>query len=189
MSQKVILIADPGIDGAFAVALALFDPELEVLGIAATPGNVPAEQATCNVQILIEHFDPQRWPRIGAAPTVEYDVDGVRLHGPNGLGGVAFPCAQLHHPHPSDKLLVDLIRQNPKEVTVVVLGPLTVLARALDRDPELSMLVQRIVCMGGCLNEPGNAGPVSEFHFYCDPLAARQVLRCTALRSRCYRWI
>ena len=63
MSQKVILIADPGIDGAFAVALALFDPELEVLGIAATAGNVPAEQATFNVQILIEQFDPQ-----GAGP-------------------------------------------------------------------------------------------------------------------------
>ena len=61
---------------------------------------------------------------------------------------------------------------------MVTLGPLTVLARALDRDPELAMLVQRLVCMGGCFNEPGNAGPVSEFAFYCDPLAARQVLRC-----------
>jgi inosine-uridine nucleoside N-ribohydrolase len=180
MSQKVILIADPGIDGAFAIALALFDPNLEVLGVAATPGNVPAEQATCNVQILIEQFDPRRWPRIGAAPAVEYDVDGTRLHGTNGLGGVEFPCAQLHHPHPSDKLVVDLVRLNPKEVTVVALGPLTVLARAMDRDPELPALLQRIICVGGAVNEPGNAGPVSEFHFYCDPQAARQVVRCGA---------
>jgi inosine-uridine nucleoside N-ribohydrolase len=111
---------------------------------------------------------------------VQYDTDGVRLHGPGGLGGVTFPCAQLHHPHPSDKLVIDLVRQHPKEVTVVCLGPLTVLARALDRDPELPALVQRLVCLGGSLNEPGNAGPVSEFHFFCDPLAARQVLRCGA---------
>jgi inosine-uridine nucleoside N-ribohydrolase len=82
--------------------------------------------------------------------------------------------------HPGDKLIVDLIRQNPKEVTVVVLGPLTVLARAIDLYPELPALVQRIVCLGGALNEPGNAGPVSEFHFYCDPAAARQVLRSGA---------
>jgi inosine-uridine nucleoside N-ribohydrolase len=177
---KVILVADPGIDGAFAIALALLDPDLEVLGVAATAGNVTAEQATQNVQIVVEQIDPPRWPRLGAAPPVEYDADGTRLHGPNGLGGVQFPCARLHHPHASDKLLVDLVRQNPKEVTIVCLGPLTVLARALDRDPDLPAVVQRIICLGGSVNEPGNAGPVSEFHFFCDPLAARQVLRCGA---------
>jgi len=180
MAQKVILLADPGIDGAFAIALALFDPELDVLGLAATAGNVPAEQATRNVQTLVEHLDPRRWPRLGAALAIEYEVDGTRLHGANGFGGVQFPCAQLHHMHPADKLLVDLVRQNPKEVTVVVLGPLTVLARAMDLYPELPAAVHRFICLGGSISEPGNAGPVSEFHFYCDPAAARQVLRCGA---------
>jgi inosine-uridine nucleoside N-ribohydrolase len=180
MAQKVILVADPGIDGAFAITLALFDPQLEVLGLAATAGNVSAEQATRNVQVLVEQMDPGRWPRIGAALPVEYEIDGKQLHGPNGLGGVEFPCAQLHHPHPSDKLLTDLVRQNPREVTVIALGPLTVVARAMDRDPELPALVGRFVCLGGAISEPGNAGPVSEFHFACDPLAARQVLRCGA---------
>src|SRR5262249_33273276 len=125
-------------------------------------------------------IDPRRWPRIGAALAVEYDQDGKRLHGPGGLGGVTFPCARLHHPHSSDKLLIDLVRQYPKEVAVVVLGPLTVLARAIDRDPELPGLVQRLVCVGGTWHEPGNASAVAEFHFYCDPPAARQVLRCGA---------
>jgi inosine-uridine nucleoside N-ribohydrolase len=60
------------------------------------------------------------------------------------------------------------------------MGPLTTLARAMDRDPEWPALVHRLVCLGGTLSEPGNAGPVSEFHFACDPLAARQVLRCGA---------
>jgi inosine-uridine nucleoside N-ribohydrolase len=180
MASKLILINDPGIDGAFAVALALYDPDLEVLGLAASAGNVSAEQATKNVHILIEQIDPRRWPRLGAALPVEYEVDGTRLHGPGGLGGVEFPCAQLHHPHPSDKLLVDLVRQNPKEVTVVCMGPLTVLARAIDRDPELPTLVKRLICLGGAWHEPGNASAVAEFHFYCDPAAARQVLRCGA---------
>src|SRR5262249_41812071 len=118
MASKVILIADPGIDGAFAVALALHDPDLEVLGLAATAGNVTAEQATNNVHILIEQIDPRRWPRLGAALPVEYDIDGSRLHGPGGLGGVVFPCAQLHHPHSSDKVVIDLVRQFPKEVSI-----------------------------------------------------------------------
>ena len=92
---------------------------------------------------------------------------------------------QLHHKLSSDKLISDLVRQYPKEVTVVALGPLTVLARAFDRDPELPSLVQRIICMGGAWHEPGNASAVAEFHFYCDPLAARQVLRCGAPSCWC----
>jgi inosine-uridine nucleoside N-ribohydrolase len=116
MAHKVVFITDPGIDGAFAIALALNDEEFEVLGLAATGGNVPAEVATRNVHILIEHLDPARWPRLGAALPVEYDVDGINLHGANGLGGLAFPCAELHHPTPSDKLLVDLVRLYPKEI-------------------------------------------------------------------------
>jgi inosine-uridine nucleoside N-ribohydrolase len=180
MAGKVILITDPGIDGAFAVALALHDPDLEVLGLAASAGNVPAEQATKNVHILIEQIDPRRWPRLGAALPVEYEIDGLRLHGPGGLGGVDFPCAQLHHPHSSDKIVMDLVRQYPKEVTVICLGPMTVLARAIDRDPELPTLVKRLICLGGAWHEPGNASAVAEFHCYCDPAAARQVLRCGA---------
>jgi len=178
MARKVIFLADPGIDTAFALALALLDAELEVLGIAASAGNVSADQATQNVQILIEQLDPPRWPRFGAALPVEYEVDGTALHGPKGLGNVTFPSARLHHPHPADKLIYDLVRQHPKEVAIVTMGPLTVLARALDRDPELPALVSRLVCLGGAWHEPGNASAVAEFHFYCDPPAARQVLRC-----------
>ena len=180
MARKVILVADPGIDGAFAVALALNDPDLEVLGLAATAGNVTAEEATLNVHVLVAQIDPPRLPRLGAAPAIEYDVEGQKLHGPGGLGGAAFPCAELHHVHSSDKLICDLVRQYPKEITIVVMGPLTALARALDRDPELPALVERFICMGGSWHEPGNATPAAEFHFYCDPAAARQVLHCGA---------
>lgn len=180
MARKVIVVTDPGIDGAFAVALALFDPELEVIGLAATAGNVPAEHATRNVQILVEQLDPPRWPRLGGALPVEYDTDAQRLHGPGGLGGVDFPCAQLHHTHPADKLISDLVRQFPKEVAILVLGPATVLARALDRDPDLATLVERVVVVGGTWHEPGDISAAAEFHFFCDPPAARQVLRCGA---------
>jgi inosine-uridine nucleoside N-ribohydrolase len=180
MPQKVVLVADPGIDGAFAVALALHDPRLEVLGLAATAGNVAPDQATRNVHILVELLDPPRWPRLGAALPTTFEIDATGLHGRGGLGGVDFPCAELHHPHPSDKLLTDLVRLHPKEIAVVLMGPATAFARALDRDPELAQLVQRLVILGGSWNAPGDAGPVSEFHFTCDPAAARQVLRCGA---------
>jgi inosine-uridine nucleoside N-ribohydrolase len=177
MAHRVIIVADPGIDGAFAIALALVDPAVEVVALVASAGNVDAEQATKNIHILIEQLDPPRWPRLGAALPVEYDTDGRILHGPGGLGGVEFPVAKLHHPHPGDKVISDLVRQHPKELTIVCLGPLTMLARALDRDGELVHQIDRVICLGGAWHEPGNASAVAEFHFYCDPAAARQVLR------------
>ena len=177
MSEKVVIIADPGIDTAFALGLAVHEPLLEVLAIVATAGNVSAEQATRNVHTLLSLIDPPgRLPRIGAALPIQYHINGTALHGPNGLGGVPFPEVELHHPTPGDKLLVEMIRQHPREVTIISLGPLSVLARAIDRDPETMRLVRRLICMGGTWQEPGNAGPVSEFHFACDPESARRVM-------------
>jgi inosine-uridine nucleoside N-ribohydrolase len=175
--RKVVFISDPGIDGAFALALAMLDPDLDVLGVAATAGNVRSEQATLNVHTVIEQIDPPRWPRIGAALPIDYEIDGTAMHGPGGLGGIDFPCAKLHHQHAADKLVIDLVRQNPGEVTVVVLGPATALARAMDRDPDLPSLIKQVVLLGGTWKEPGNVTATAEFHFFCDPLAARQVLR------------
>jgi inosine-uridine nucleoside N-ribohydrolase len=180
MPQKVVLIADPGIDTAFAIALALHDPRLEVLGLLATPGNVPADQATRNCLLLNDQLDPPRWPRIGAALPFEYPADGTSQHGPDGLGGIRSPEVKLHSPVPSDKLLIELVKQHPGEIAVVCLGPLSTLAVALDRLPELAQLVDRIVVVGGTYREHGNSGPVSEFHFWLDPVAARAVLHAQA---------
>jgi inosine-uridine nucleoside N-ribohydrolase len=176
MTRKAIIVSDPGMDGALAIALALLDPQVELLGLVASAGNVSSEQATRNIHIIIEQMDPARWPRLGTALAASYGIDGTRIHGAGGLGGLDFPCAQLHHPHPGDKLICDLVRQYPREVTIVLLGPATMFLRALDRDPELSPLVQRIIMVGGAWREPGDVSAVAEMHFFCDPVAARKVL-------------
>jgi inosine-uridine nucleoside N-ribohydrolase len=128
--------------------------------------------------VVIEQIDPPRWPRVGAALPLEYENNCKSLHGPTGLGGGAFPCAQLHHPHSGAKLLIDLAKRYPKEVAVLILGPATTVARAIDRDPELPALLQRIIFVGGSWQEPGDASAVAEFHCSCDPAAARQVMKC-----------
>lgn len=180
MAQKLIIVAGPGIDSAFAISLAVNDPDLEVLALAATAGEVPSDLATRNAQIVIEQIDPVRWPRIGAALAVDYDRNATNLHGADGLGGLNLPCAQLHHQHPSDRLIAELVRQHPNEVTIAVLGPATVLARTFDRDQEISRLVSRVLLVGGSWHDPGDVGPVSEFRFWCDPQSARQVIRSGA---------
>ncbi|HEX3149139.1 MAG TPA: nucleoside hydrolase [Gemmataceae bacterium] len=177
MAQKVILVADPGIDTAFAVALALHDPTMDVIGLVASAGNITADRATQNVHLLINAMDPPKWPRLGAALSVQYELDGTRLHGRDGLGNIELPPVTLHSPTAGDKAIVELIREYPHDVTLVVLGPATVVAAAFDRDPELSVLVDRVILMGGAWRVPGNATATAEFHFYCDPESARRVLR------------
>lgn len=175
MPRKVIIVADPGIDTAFAVALALNDPNLEVVGLLPTAGNVTAEQATANVHTLIDVIDPPKWPRLAAALPVRYDSDGLALHGPGGLGGMTFPSATRHTLHLADKVLCELAHEYPRQVTVINLGPLTTLATALDRDPGLPAVLDQTVIIGGCWREPGNAGAVAEFHIALDPDAAKRV--------------
>lgn len=177
MARKVVLVGDPGIDTAFAVAAALFDKELTVLGLGATAGNVSAEQATRNVHLLIEQLDPPRFPRLGSAMPIDFEINARDLHGPGGLGEIDLPVSRLHQPPPTDRLIAEIAREFPHEVTLVVLGPCTAVAQLLDRDPEAARLLDRIIIVGGSWHAPGDHGPVTEFHFACDPTAARKVLR------------
>ena len=183
MARKLILDVDPGIDDAIAMGIALFDPEAEVVAITAVGGNVPPPQATRNVHTIIEQLDPPRWPRVGTAspPDQGLPVDGRHLFGLDGLGGADFQVAELRTPHPSEKILCDEIRAAPEAVTVVALGPLTNIARAFIRDPELPSLVGHLVIVGGAVASPGNITPTAEFNIYCDPASARAVFRspCT----------
>jgi inosine-uridine nucleoside N-ribohydrolase len=178
MARKVILDLDPGIDDAVALIMALFDPRLEVLAVTAVAGNVPPDVATRNLQALIEHLDPPRWPRIGAAaPDDTPVVDGRNIHGANGLGDMEFAVAELHHVAPAEKIIADALRSAPNDVTVVCLGPLTNLARTLQREPALVDVIGQVVISGGAVNTPGNITPAAEFNIYADATAARSVLR------------
>ncbi len=184
MANKVILDVDPGIDDAMALCLALFNPELDVLAVTAVGGNCSPAQATRNVQAIVEQLDPPRWPRAGAAspPDTGLPVDGRHLHGIDGLGGVQLEVAELHHVHPAEKVICDQVRAAPEgSVTIVALGPLTNVARAFVRDPELPSLVGRVVIMGGTVSVAGNITPAAEFNIYCDPVSAQLVFRahCT----------
>jgi purine nucleosidase len=177
VARKVILDVDPGIDDALAVAVALFDPQLDVLAVTATGGNVSAQQATINVQTIVEQLDPPRLPRLGAAPLdASLAEDGRQLHGADGLGNADFPVAELHNMHPAEKVLCDEVRAAPEEVTIIATGPLTNLARAMQREPNFASMVGRLVIVGGAVTAPGNIAPAAEFNMYCDPLSARMVL-------------
>ena len=179
MPRKVIIDCDPGIDDAVALTMALFDPRLEVVAITAVAGNVPADRATLNVQAIVEQLDPPRYPRMGAAspPDETPLIDGRDMNGEDGLGNAGFAVSQLARQHPSEKLICDEIRAAPGEVTLICLGPLTNVARALARDPELATLAGRIVIRAGSVRGVGNVTACAEFNVYADPASARAVFR------------
>jgi inosine-uridine nucleoside N-ribohydrolase len=185
ITKKVLLDVDPGIDDAVALCMALFDPQLEVVAVTAVGGNVFPEQATRNVQAIIEQLDPPRWPRIGVAslPELGLPTRNIQLHGPDGLGNANFQVSELQHRHPSEKVICDEVRVATGQVTIVALGPLTNIARALARDPALEEMVGQIVIMGGTLNGSGNITPAAEFNIYCDPESARAVFRSVATKT------
>lgn len=184
MPRKVILDMDPGFDDAVALALALASPALEVLAVTATGGNVPPEQATRNVQALVEQLDPPRRPRMGAASSDQILLaDARHIHGADGLCGAQFKVAELANQHTSLKLLADEVRKSPNEVTIVATGPLTNIADLLRAEPDIASMIGHLIILGGTVASPGNITATSEFNIYCDAESARNVFRSPVTKT------
>ena len=194
MPQKIIIDADPGIGDALAIALALLDPDLDVIGLTAVGGEVSAVQAGRNLQSVVEALDPPKWPRIGLADSgqrlqeaeVEFEESPAWqqrqrcLNGPDGLGDWTPTVADLHHPKDAPKLLTELVRQYPHEIMLLTLGPLTNLALACDRDAEFFSHLLGVVSLAGAVTAPGNITAAAEFNVLHHPEAARLVLKYPA---------
>lgn len=185
MTRKVIIDCDPGIDDAVALCLALFDPRLDVVALTASGGNVPVDQASSNLQAIVELLDPPKLPRIGYGSSAESGpaTDARHLHGADGLANLNLRVPQLHHRHPAEKVIHDEIRAAPDEITMIALGPLTNVARAFRRDPSLATIVGQIVIAGGSISGVGNATAAAEFNMFCDPVAAQEVFRSPTTKT------
>lgn len=194
MPQKLIIDADPGIGDALAIAVALADPELDLLALTAVAGCVPLAQAWRNLQAIVESIDPPKWPRIGVGhPGQRYREAGEpqlkwqqllrSLNGPEGLGEWDATAAELHHPKDAVKFMTELSRQYPNEIVLLTLGPLTNVELACDLDADFLSRLQGLVCLGGTVSTPGNVTPTAEFNIQHDPDAARLVLRCPATKT------
>jgi purine nucleosidase len=184
MARKVILDVDPGVGDALAVCLALAMPELEVVAVTATGGNVSPRQASRNVQAIIEHLDPPRWPRIGFAQEDQpLRTDNRELWGVDGLCGAELGVVELHQQHPSTKVLSEEIRNAPGEVTVIAGGPLSNLAALFQREADLAMMIGHLIIVGGTLEGPGDVTAAAEFNMYCDAESAQRVFRSSATKT------
>jgi len=179
-SVPLIIDVDTGIDDAFGLLYALAQPSIRVLGVASVAGNVDLAKATRNTRAVLAlagRADIPVWPGC-AAPLLRAPEDASIIHGATGLGYAVLPepPQDPSPPHAIDAILA-AAREHAGELVLVATGPLTNIAAALLRDPELPRRLKRFVLMGGAFREPGNVTPAAEFNIWHDPEAARIVFR------------
>lgn len=181
MKKKVIIDCDPGIDDALAILLALTSGELEVNAITTVRGNVGVKQTTKNLLSIVEIAKVKNPPATGCGSSVPLRRSILpalrlrssrRVHGNDGLGnsGLSHPTISLTHKDGIELIISKLI--SGEADTLICLGPLTNIARALILKPELKNIIAKIIVMGGAVFCPGNVTPDAEFNIFSDPEAA-----------------
>jgi purine nucleosidase len=165
MPRKIIIDTDPGQDDAVAILLALASPELEVLGITAVAGNVPLALTQANARRIVE-LAGRAVPVMAGCdrPMARPLRTAEHVHGKTGLNGAELPepALPLDPRHAVDFLIETLRREAPGTVTLCPLGPLTNIATAFRRAPDIVDRVEEIVLMGGGFFEGGNITPAAE---------------------------
>jgi purine nucleosidase len=178
--RKIIIDTDPGQDDAVAILLALASPELDVLGITAVAGNVPLALTARNARVICDLARRTDVPVFAGCdrPLTRPLVTAEHVHGKTGLDGADLPdpVIPLQDAHAVDFLIDTLRREPPGSVTLCTLGPLTNIATAFARAPDIVPRVAEVVAMGGAYFEVGNITPAAEFNIYVDPEAAAAVL-------------
>ena len=176
--EPVVIDTDPGVDDALALLMALSSPEIDVIGLTTTAGNVPIGPATRNALAILESLGRTDIPvAIGATRPVRGRFAYARdVHSAEGLTHPLPPPTSRTSDTGAVQFLAQTLRANPGAVTVIALGPLTNLARLHRDHPTVLPMAKRLLVMGGAVDTPGNITPHAEFNFYSDPTAARLVM-------------
>ena len=180
--RKIIIDSDPGQDDAVAILLALASPEeIDLLGITAVAGNVPLDLTKKNARIVCELAKITNIKVFAGCetPMKRPLVTAEHVHGKTGLDGPTLPNPEmpLQEQHAVD-FIIETVRNNEAgTITLCPLGPLTNIATAIEKAPDIKEKIQEIVLMGGAYFEVGNITPTAEFNIYVDPEAAEIVFQ------------
>ena len=177
-TTPLIVDVDTGIDDSLALLYLMASPEAEILGITCTAGNVTARQVATNNLAWLELCGyPEVEVALGAeVPIIQPLVTTEETHGPQGIGYAELPAPTRQvSPRHATQVWIDNVRRRPGEITGLITGPLTNLALAIKLEPELPLLLKRIVVMGGAFNHAGNTLPTTEWNIAVDPDSAKIV--------------
>ncbi len=177
--KSVILDVDTGIDDSMAIAYAVHSPELDVLGITTVFGNITVEEATRNTLVVLDQLERPLPVYPGEAKPLQRDYTkpfARHIHGADGIGNqYREPSTRQAESLSGPEFIVQQIMANPGEITVIAVGPLTNIARALQLEPNIAQHIARLIVMNGAVTVPGNVTPYAEANTYSDPDAAALV--------------
>lgn len=181
MRRRLIIDTDPGLDDAVAILLALAAAdELEVLGIVAVAGNLPLAQTERNARRVCELAERPDVPVYAgcARPMLRPLATAERVHAETSRDQLLLPEPTIapQAQHGVDFLIETLRSADPGTITLCALGPLTNIAMALVKAPEIAGQIHELVLMGGAGFELGNVTPAAEFNIHVDPHAAAIVI-------------
>lgn len=176
--RKVIIDCDPGIDDSLAILLAINSPELEVLGLTITSGNVPAQLGAKNALKALQMCQRLDIPvYIGEELPLERElVTAQDTHGEDGVGENFYEDVDAKILYGGVDFIIDTLNNN-KDVSIIALGPLTNIAKALMKDKKAFDNLDEFVSMGGAFRIHGNCSPVAEFNYWVDPHGADYVYK------------
>ncbi len=178
--RKFLIDTDTASDDAVAMCMAFRHPDVEVVACTVVAGNVPLPQAVQNALYTVELCGVDVPVYVGAdRPMLRDLITAQEVHGEDGMGDIGLPLSgRTASDGWAPQVIIDTIRSNPGEITLVAIGPLTNVAIALLMAPDIAGLVERVVIMGGTGEHgPGNISPTAEFNFWVDPEAVRVILR------------
>ncbi|MCB9456874.1 MAG: nucleoside hydrolase [Anaerolineaceae bacterium] len=177
--RRLLIDTDTASDDAVALIMALRDQRVHVEAITVVAGNVPLDLAVKNALVSVEVAGTYAPPvyRGVAKPLLRDLFTSEFVHGEDGMGNMNLPepRSQAAAGHASDAMIT-LARQYPHELEIVTLGPLSNLALACLKAPDIAALVKSVFIMGGNGFGPGNVTPVSEFNIFVDAEAAQIVV-------------
>ena len=178
VNPPLLIDTDTASDDAVALIMALHSPRIQVLAITTVAGNVGVQQATRNALYTAELCDSRVPVFVGAEqPLQRQHVSAAWFHGGDGLGDHGYPPPRrAEEKQSATDAIIETIESHPGLV-LVTLGPLTNVALALQKKPGIAAKVGRCVIMGGAPCCEGNVTPAAEYNIWCDPEAARLVMR------------
>jgi purine nucleosidase len=177
--KRLVIDCDPGIDDAQAIIMAHRHHDVKIEAITTVCGNVALYRTTTNALKILDVVDAEPIPVYAGAKTglVEAGENASFVHGQDGLGGIELPSTErtIENEHAA-LALIRLAKNQPGELSLIAIGPLTNLALALRLDPDLPSYYQKLVMMGGAHYGQGNTRNFpAEFNIFADPDAAAVV--------------
>jgi len=177
MKPKIIIDTDAGHDDALALMLLVKSQQFDIQAVTTVAGNSDIKNVTRNAKAILDLLETTLPIYSGYETPLQRELVKAVVHGDSGLDGLDMSATQFTLTGDAPERIIELVKANPGEISILTLGPLSNIARALQKDPSIANDIKELIIMGGAIDVPGNKNRVAEFNMSVDPEAADVVFK------------